>query len=438
MTEPNPGYTSLDHAWALRLRGERESALRLAASVLVATPQELGAATLVARLLLDADRAEAAGHACQVLVPAYTARGDLPGACYVAHLALEAGGYCPNALRELATAFGKGSPRLADVTIKPPPFPSQVSVAPHFGDASGPALLDAAEQALAHFSSQVSQPDAGAPVPRMPLFSELEPSVLVRLLGAFEVRELQAGAYLATEGEPGQHAFVLVHGLINVVRGPEHTRLAALGPGAIFGEMALVSAAPRAASLVAVEPVVVLSISRKHLEGLSAQDPALGRELGAFCHRRMVSNLVRHSAFFSCLEREDRRALVKRFTPQSYRRGTTLLEQGGENSRLLLVASGLVHVKRHDGDGDTVLLASLGPGEVVGEISVILRRPASADVVTAQPTVTLELSAEAFQDAIKDHPALLQKLYELALHREEETRSVVAQEPLDVSDVVLV
>lgn len=436
MTAANPGYTSLDHAWALRLRGEREEALRLAASVLTASPERLGAAALLARLLLDFDRAEAAGRACEALVPAYTARGDLPGACYVAHLALEAGGYCENALRDLASAFGKGSARISDVTVKPPPFPNQIEVAAHFEKASGAALLDAAELTLQRACGDLTA-NPTAPLPRLPLFSELSPEILLRLLGAFEVRELPAGAFLATEGEPGQHAFVLVHGLLNVVRGPEHTRLAVLGPGALFGEMALVSSAPRAASLVAVEPVVVLSIGRRHLEGLSAQDAALGRELGAFCHRRMVSNLVRHSQFFSALEPGDRRSLVGRFSQHSYPAGTPLLRYGHENSRLVLVASGLVRVKGRDGDGDEVQLAELGPGEVVGEISVVLRRPATADVIAVEPTVTLELTTEAFQDVVKAHPAVLQRLYELALHRDEETRSVVAQEPLDVSDIVL-
>jgi CRP-like cAMP-binding protein len=90
-----------------------------------------------------------------------------------------------------------------------------------------------------------------------------------------------------------------------------------------------------------------------------------------------------------------------------------------------------------DGDGDRVVLAQLGPGDVVGEISLVLRRPATADVVAAHTTVALALTQERFQAAIKEHPALLGELYELATRREEETRSVVAQEALDVSDVVL-
>ena len=91
----------------------------------------------------------------------------------------------------------------------------------------------------------------------------------------------------------------------------------------------------------------------------------------------------------------------------------------------------------HDADGDRLQLAALGPGDVVGEISLVLRRPATADVVAAHPTVALHLPRDRFQDAIRQHPGLLNELYEIATRREEETRTVVGQQALDVEDVVL-
>ncbi|MBZ0121013.1 MAG: cyclic nucleotide-binding domain-containing protein, partial [Sandaracinaceae bacterium] len=82
-------------------------------------------------------------------------------------------------------------------------------------------------------------------------------------------------------------------------------------------------------------------------------------------------------------------------------------------------------------------LARLGPGDVVGEIGLVLRRPITADVVATHATVALELTRERFQEAIQDHPTLLGELYALATKREEETRTVVAQEPIDVGEAIL-
>jgi cAMP-dependent protein kinase regulator len=262
------------------------------------------------------------------------------------------------------------------------------------------------------------------------------------LLGRLELRELNAGQYALRQGEEGREVFVLARGVVNVVRedsaGGAPVLLAALGPGALFGEMALVSGAPRAASAVAVEPVQLLCIGRASLEQLAQEDAAIGRELGAFCYGRMIANLIRHSAILSAIDPSQRQALMARFRNQQFAPGEVLVRQGEEPAFLFLIASGGVKVCSADAEGDAVLIAELGPGEVVGEISLVLRRPANADVVAAHHTVALALTRDEFQDAIREHPGLLQQVYDLAVQRDDQTRSVLGQKALDVSDVVLV
>lgn len=434
------GVSPLDRAHGLRLEGKLEDALRLAGSIAAASPEDTGAAYLLGRLLLDQGRATKVGPASELLVERFVRRGDLGAAVLCSQLGFEAGGFADNALSAIASAFGKGSKRVTDGSPRPPPLPVVVPVAPFFAKLSGDALLDAAEKALGHVLSAKDSVLDSAPLPRLPLFGELEPAVLQRMLGAFEVRELKAGDYVIRQGDDGREAFLLVRGVLNVVR-EDATRgplvLAALGAGSIFGEMALVSDAPRAASVVAVEPTQVLVAQRKHLEALAQKDPTIGRALGRFCHGRMVSNLLRHSVILSAVEPPKRNELVALFSPKTYQTGDLLVQQGGEAECLSLIASGGVEVCNTDAAGERVVLAQLGPGDVVGEISLILRRPATADVVAIHTTVALQLSRESFQQAIKQHPTLLRELYELATRREEETRSVVAQEALDVTDVVL-
>jgi CRP-like cAMP-binding protein len=68
----------------------------------------------------------------------------------------------------------------------------------------------------------------------------------------------------------------------------------------------------------------------------------------------------------------------------------------------------------------------------------VLRRPANADVVAAHATVALALTREQFHEAIRAYPGLLQQLYDLAIQRDDQTRSVLGQKAVDVTDVVLV
>ncbi len=219
--------------------------------------------------------------------------------------------------------------------------------------------------------------------------------------------------------------------------GEEELVLAGLGPGAIFGEMALVSEAPRAAAVEAGEPCTLLVVSREALEKTAAKVPVVGEALSRFCRQRMLSNLVRHSAILGAVDASERLDLVQRFQTAHFEPGDALLVEGEEGVGLFLIASGLVEVVGKDSDGDELRITELGPGDVVGEISLVLRRPANATVRAVHLTVALCLARDEFHKAIKQHPELLGELYETATQRDEETRSVVAQEALDVEDIVL-
>jgi cAMP-dependent protein kinase regulator len=435
------GISPLDEAHALRHGGDAEGALRIAIALLEAEPLQLGAATLAAQILADEGRPIVAGEAAARLVSAYVRRGALPEGVVAAKVVEKAGEDAAAGLKELAEAFGKGSVRLADVSPAPPPLPKEVKITPALKRLSRDPLRERAEDALSKLLAADDPAPEDAKVPRLPLFAALEPKALSKLLAAVTVRDVPQGEAVTTQGDEGRDAWVVVRGMVKAVRASEgggEVVLAALGPGAIVGEMALVSDAPRAASVIAVEPVRLLVLSREALEKLAGSEPAIGRELGAFCRARMVSNLVRHSAILSAVDERERKDLIGRFQTRTFEPGEALIREGAETEGLFLIASGSVEVSGKDADGDRLRIAELGPGDVVGEISLVLRRPAMADVKATHPTVTLELTREEFQKAIKDHPTLLNELYELATKREEETRTVVAQEALDVGDVVLV
>ncbi len=82
-------------------------------------------------------------------------------------------------------------------------------------------------------------------------------------------------------------------------------------------------------------------------------------------------------------------------------------------------------IGREDG-GENFVIATIGVGDTVGEVALVLRRKANADVVAVHPTVTLHLPREDFLGLIQDHPAILAGLYLCAVERDEETSSVLS------------
>jgi CRP-like cAMP-binding protein len=434
------GLSPIDRAHRARLAGEDDEALRVGLSVLGASPGAIEAVFVLAEgLARDTARKELVGDVAAKLVEASIRRGDLPTAVAATDLAARCGRDPVPHRASIAKAFSKDSDRVADVSPSPPSLPAEPKIDRKLDKAKTKALRDRAEKALRDYLAREDDVDVDRKLPSLPLFGALEERALARLLACFVVRDFNAGESAIEQGAEGKEAFVVVRGLFDALRASDEgeVRLAALGPGAIFGEMALVSEAPRAASVRAIEPARTLVVSRDALERESRSEPAIARELGTFCHGRMVANLVRHSAILASVEPSERASLMARFSTRRFDQGARLVEQGTDSEGLFLIASGKVEVVSTDAEGDPIRIAELGPGEVVGEISLVLRRTATANVTATHPTVALCLTRDEFQLAIKDHPALLNELYELATRREDELRSVVAQEALDIEDVVL-
>jgi CRP-like cAMP-binding protein len=134
----------------------------------------------------------------------------------------------------------------------------------------------------------------------------------------------------------------------------------------------------------------------------------------------------------------EREGLAHLFETRTYDAGDVLIREGATGAGLHLIAAGTVEVRRSDAGGDQLRLATLAPGGCVGEISLVLRRPATASVVAVQPGVSLVLPAARFLEVISSRPNLLARLYELAVRREDETLSVVAQEAVEIDDSVIV
>lgn len=431
--------SSLDRAHAHRLAGDEEAALRLAIACTKAAPDAPGPIALLARILVDQDRTLIAAEVAARLVDAFIRRGDLPSAVVASTLALDAGEDHRPLLRLIAEAFGKGSRRAGTGTPAPPPFPQVPSLAPTLAQLSGEALFEQAEASLTlYLSSNDPLPPQG-PLPLLPLFGALSAAALEQLLSAIRIEEVSGENEVVRQGDLGNEAFVVARGLLNVVRreGGDETMLAQLGPGAIFGEMALISQAPRSASVIALEPVQLLVLEREELERAAHQAPELGAELSAFCHARMRANLVRHARVLSGLAPDDRSRLLTTLESRLFDAGEILIRRDQEADRLYLIASGAVSVSVPEGE-DRLVLATLGPGDVVGEISLILRRPASADVTALHPTLTYELTETSLRSLMRTYPSLLVELYDLATRREDEIRAVEHDEALAADDTVFV
>lgn len=427
-----------DRGLELELAGDARRALRTVLPVLESYPGFALALHVAGRALAASGQVAVAQRAFDIAASRAVEGGNVALAILACHELDRVGGRGAARFDAISRIFAKGSPRFAERPV--PPALHRPSAAP--------APLDDAvndEAVLSRFAAALGEAEgitetAPARVAPHALFSALTAPGFRSLMQTFEVVAVPVGGVLIEEGTQGTHAYVLARGELEVRKatlGDGALGLARLGSGAVFGEMALLSRAPRAASVVASRPSLVLATSRAALNEIAAREPEVGEVFAQFYRRRMMENLFRTSSIIGAVEPGERTALLERFVMRSFEPGERVIVQGTESGGLYLVASGQLEVVHRDESEDKTIIVQLGPGEVVGEVALVLRRPANADVVARHPTLTLHLPREHFLDAVKAHPAVLAELYELAVKRDEETRTIVAQEASDVDDSVL-
>ncbi|HEY75224.1 MAG TPA: cyclic nucleotide-binding domain-containing protein [Thermoflexia bacterium] len=98
----------------------------------------------------------------------------------------------------------------------------------------------------------------------------------------FDRQEFEDGETIFERGDPGEDLYVVESGQVRIFtvdEGGRELTLNTLGPGEVFGELALLDSRPRSASAAAVGPTVLRRIDRSHLLSLIQSSPELAASL---------------------------------------------------------------------------------------------------------------------------------------------------------------
>lgn len=127
-------------------------------------------------------------------------------------------------------------------------------------------------------------------------FQDLDQKSLDAIANAAVEQKYQPGQEIVRQGDTGVGAFIIRSGKVDIVqdKSGKEVKLATLGPGDVFGEMALLDEFPRSASARAVEPTTALGIQRWHFRGILESHPQIAVALLPILTRRIRNAEAQH------------------------------------------------------------------------------------------------------------------------------------------------
>jgi CRP-like cAMP-binding protein len=121
-----------------------------------------------------------------------------------------------------------------------------------------------------------------------PLFAGLSKKERRAVARLFTPVRVERGRVLAREGDQGREVMLIAEGHARVER--DGSTVASLGPGEFFGELALLTGAPRTAMVTAETDMVVAALSRQEFATMLDTSPRVAQRLLLEAVRRLRAN----------------------------------------------------------------------------------------------------------------------------------------------------
>ena len=131
------------------------------------------------------------------------------------------------------------------------------------------------------------------------LFQAFEPEERAILAGRLREHRVERGTVVVRQGEPGGSMFLVAEGALDVrlsVPAGDEATVDRMVPGDLFGEISLLTGAPRTASIVAATDAVLYEMCKSDIDPLLRRRPELGAPLAALMAERQRLNISRVQA----------------------------------------------------------------------------------------------------------------------------------------------
>jgi CRP-like cAMP-binding protein len=333
---------------------------------------------------------------------------------YVPHPALQT-----QLLVELAETFGANRKRGGEAL--PPPLVHPVDVAI-------PEELDRQIYLAVKLGCQIQ--NLGLPpqaqIPEIPLFGALPTAEFVAFSLLLKEVMFHPGEVLIRQDDTEQSMYLVANGQVRITKRQtdgSSVELAVIPAPAVVGEMSLLTAVPRRATVTTQSKGLAWRVDAAAIGQLARAHPELMKQLDIVVKRRLLDNLIQSSELFRIASGQID-LLLASLEVQHVPAGSEVVTQGTNSPGLYILLHGEAEIWNTNPAGESVRMATLDEGGAFGEMSLLSGQPTTATVVMPQGGVLLHLPTKVFASIRQHIPSFEGKLNELMVVRHTELQSI--------------
>lgn len=291
-----------------------------------------------------------------------------------------------------------------------------------------------------------------------PFFGGASRKAMEDLVAESEIITVISGETIIREGEYELICYVILSGKFKIEVNDKETGdkrfVRVVGSGELLGEMSVLSGNPRFAEATCVEEAQVLRITRDGLLAFMDAAPSVKSRIDADYRKRTLNSSLRKINVFSLVDDLTLEALADSVEMVTFQKGDVVFAAGDSADAFYLIRDGFVKMSRsldesesaffdarfdkayskpmREGSARSFIMAYLGKGSYFGERALFGRRKrvATAEAVTRVDAV--KIKKEGFEDLMRRHPLVAEKLKEVASSRYSNEAEVKNQSSQDM------
>ncbi|KAF2665905.1 camp-dependent protein kinase regulatory subunit [Microthyrium microscopicum] len=228
------------------------------------------------------------------------------------------------------------------------------------------------------------------------LFAHLAEEQATQVLGALQEKPIpKPGMRVITQGDVGDYFYVVESGDFDIYVNPSGqlepgpdgmgNKVANVGTGGSFGELALMYNAPRAATVVSTQPSTLWALDRVTFRRILMD--------AAFARRRMYEGFLAEVPLLESLESYERSKIADALETIKYPAGSSVISQGEKGEDFFILEAGTAEVYK---EGDPTCLKTYTKGDYFGELALLNDAPRAASVIAKTDVKVAKLGKDGF------------------------------------------